>query len=439
VSRESHSRRSTWILIGLLIGAIAGAVAKAWFGGPALDGAVANIIKPVGTIFLRLIFMVVVPLIVSAIVLGVVELGDVRRLGRVGLRCLGMTLLLSGISVVVGLGAVNLFRPGHGIDPAVRERLVAQYTAQAGEKIAQAQQKKPLAQTLLDLIPQNPIEEAVNSFNPDRSNGGLIAVMVFSLIFGVAMTVLGGEGVAPLKAVLDALFRVCLKVIDFAMMLAPVCVACLSFALTATTGLELLGVLASYLAVVLGGMAFHQFGVYSAALALLGGKSPRAFFREAREAIVTAFSTSSSNATLPVSIRVAEEDLRLPPQISRFVLTVGASANQNGTALYEGVTVLFLAQVFGIHLSLGQQFVVALMCILAGVGTAGVPGGSLPLVVGVLMTIGVPAPAIAIILGIDRFLDMCRTALNVTGDLVIATVVSRESAVAERARRTSGL
>jgi DAACS family dicarboxylate/amino acid:cation (Na+ or H+) symporter len=429
VSGQSHSRRSTWILIGLVVGAVAGVVAKAWFGGPALDGAVSNVIKPVGTIFLRLIFMVVVPLVVSAIVLGVVELGDVRRLGRVGLRCLGMTLLLSGASVVVGLGAVNLFQPGHRIDPAVRERLVAQYTGQAGEKIAQAQQRKPLAQTLLDLIPHNPIEEAVNSFNPDKANGGLIAVMVFSLIFGAAMTVLGGESVAPLKAVLDALFRVCLKVIDFAMALAPVCVACLSFALTATTGLELLGALAAYLGVVLGGMAFHQFGVYSTVLALFGGKSPRAFFHEAREAIVTAFSTSSSNATLPVSIRVAEEDLRLPPQISRFVLTVGASANQNGTALYEGVTVLFLAQVFGIDLSLGQQLVVALMCILAGIGTAGVPGGSLPLVVGVLMTIGVPAPAIAIILGIDRFLDMCRTALNVTGDLVIATVVSREPAV----------
>jgi DAACS family dicarboxylate/amino acid:cation (Na+ or H+) symporter len=141
--------------------------------------------------------------------------------------------------------------------------------------------------------------------------------------------------------------------------------------------------------------------------------------------MVTAFGTSSSNATLPVSLRVAEEELGLPPKISRFVLSVGASANQNGTALYEGVTVLFLAQVFGVELTLTQQIVVALMCILAGVGTAGVPGGSLPMVVGVLMTIKVPAASIAIILGIDRVLDMCRTVLNVTGDLVIATVVSR--------------
>jgi DAACS family dicarboxylate/amino acid:cation (Na+ or H+) symporter len=429
VNSDRNSRRSTWILTGLVVGAVLGALFETWFSGPALDDAVANVIKPIGTVFLRLIFMVVVPLIVSAIVLGVVELGDVRRLGRVGVRCLGMTLLLSGASVIVGLVMVNLVQPGHRIDPTMREKLVAQYTTQAGEKIAQAAQKKPLHQTLLDLIPQNPLEEAVNAFNPEKANGGLIAVMVFSLIFGAAMTVLGAENVAPLKAVFDVVFRVSLKVIDFAMALAPVCVACLSFALTATTGLDLLGALAAYLAVVLGGMALHQFGVYSAALALLGGKSPRTFFRQAREAMVTAFSTSSSNATLPVSLRVAEQDLRLPPQISRFVLTVGASANQNGTALYEGVTVLFLAQVFGVHLTLGQQLVVALMCILAGVGTAGVPGGSLPLVVGVLMTIGVPAPAIAIILGIDRFLDMCRTVLNVTGDLVIATVVARGTPV----------
>ncbi len=427
MSSEANSRRSTYILVGLILGAVLGAMARAWWGGPGLDAAVVNVIKPIGSIFLRLIFMVVVPLIISAIVLGVVELGDVRQLGAVGWRCLGLTLLLSGASVVVGLGMVNIFQPGHRIDPTLREKLVEQYTTQAGEKIAQASAKKPLSQTLLDLIPQNPLEESVNAFNPEKANGGLIAVMVFSLFIGGAMIMLAPETVAPLKALLEAIFRVCLKIIDFAMTLAPVCVTCLSFALTATTGLELLGALGAYLGVVLGGMALHQFGIYSAVLALFGRKSPRAFFREAKEAIVTAFSTSSSNATLPVAIRVAEENLRLPPKISRFVLTVGASANQNGTALYEGVTVLFLAQVFGVELSLGQQLVVALMCILAGVGTAGVPGGSLPLVVGVLMTIGVPAQAIAIILGIDRFLDMCRTALNVTGDLVIATVLSRGS------------
>lgn len=414
-----------WILVGLLVGGILGVIAKVSFGGPGLEAAVANVIKPIGSIFLRIIFMVVVPLIISAIVLGVAEMGDVRRLGRVGLRSLAMTLLLSGLSVILGLAMVNIFAPGKNIPPDVRDRLVASYTGQATEKITQGQTSQPLSKTLLDLIPVNPLEESVNAFNPDKANGGLIAVMIFALFVGTAVTMVGHETAAPLKALLESIFRVCLQIIDFAMMLAPFCVACLSFALTATTGWELLHSLLAYFLVVVGGMAIHQFGVYSLVLKFLGGKSPLVFFRESREAIFTAFGTSSSNATLPVSMRVAEENLRLPPKISRFVLTVGASANQNGTALYEGVTVLFLAQVFGVELSLTQQLVVALMCILAGVGTAGVPGGSLPLVVGVLMTINVPAQSIAIILGIDRFLDMCRTMLNVTGDLVIATVVSR--------------
>lgn len=423
-----HSpNRSTWILLGLVIGAILGGVARAWFGGPELEQFVLQVVRPIGSIFLRIIFMIVVPLIISAIVLGVAELGNVGRLGRVGIRCLAMTLLLSGISVVVGLVMVNVFQPGNYLDPEVRTRLLTTYNTDAGAKVAQAEQKKPLTQTLLELIPENPLEEAVNSFNPSQSKGGLLAVMVFSLFVGTAMTILPAADVQPLKALLEAIFKVSLKIIDFAMALAPFGVACLSFALLATTGWDLLASLAGYVVIVVGGMALHQFGVYALALRFLGKKSPIAFYRESKEAMITAFSTSSSNATLPVSLRVAETELRLPPQISRFVLTVGASANQNGTALYEGVTVLFLAQVFGVQLDLTQQIVVALMCILAGIGTAGVPGGSLPLVVGVLISIDVPAQSIAIILGIDRFLDMCRTALNVTGDLVIATIVAQWS------------
>jgi dicarboxylate/amino acid:cation (Na+ or H+) symporter, DAACS family len=425
MTADAGSRRSLWILIGLIVGAILGVAAKWWWPTENLTWSVANVIRPVGNIFLRIIFMVVVPLIFSAIVLGVLELGDPRRLGRVGLRCVAATVLFSAASVVLGLALVNLVKPGERLAPSVREALVQQYAVSAGEKIKQAESAKPLATTLLDLIPQNPLEEAVNAFNPEKANGGMIAVMVFSLFFGVALTMVRTDRAAPIRAVCEGLFDVCLTIIGFAMALAPVCVACLAFALTATTGWELLGSLGLYLFVVLSAMAIHQFGFYAFMLQFFAGRSPREFFRGAREAMVTAFATSSSNATLPVSLRVAEQNLSLPPRISRFVLTVGASANQNGTALYEGVTVLFLAQVFGVDLTLTQQIVVALMCILAGIGTAGVPGGSLPLVVGVLMTIQVPPQSIAIILGIDRFLDMCRSALNVTGDLVIAAVVAR--------------
>jgi DAACS family dicarboxylate/amino acid:cation (Na+ or H+) symporter len=183
--------------------------------------------------------------------------------------------------------------------------------------------------------------------------------------------------------------------------------------------------LGKYVGVVLLALGLHQFGVYSLAVRFLGGMSPRVFFREIQEAMLTAFSTASSNATLPTALRVAEERLKLPPAISRFVLTIGATANQNGTALFEGVTVLFLAQFFGRDLSLTQQFTVLVVCVLAGIGTAGVPAGSLPVIAMILKMVDVPVEGIGIILGVDRFLDMCRTTLNVTGDLAAAVVISR--------------
>jgi DAACS family dicarboxylate/amino acid:cation (Na+ or H+) symporter len=172
-------------------------------------------------------------------------------------------------------------------------------------------------------------------------------------------------------------------------------------------------------------LGIHQFGVYSLAVRFLGGMSPLHFFRAIDEAMLTAFSTSSSNATLPTALKVAEEKLHLPPHVSRFVLTIGATANQNGTALFEGVTVLFLAQFYGVELALSQQAIVLLICVLGGIGTAGVPAGSLPVVAMILGMVGVPPEGIGLILGVDRFLDMCRTTLNVTGDLAAAVVVSR--------------
>lgn len=420
---------SNLILLGLVVGAVLGLVVERNVTDPAslqtLEWWLANVIQPVGRLFIRIIFMIVIPLIFSAIVLGIAEMGDVRKLGRVGLKSVLFTVLLSGTSVVLGLALVNVFAPGKHLSAETKNELTAKYGGQVSQKVEQGTKKVPLADTLLGLIPQNPLLEAVNAFTPNYTGGGLIAVMVFSLFFGVAMAMAPPAKVAALTGILQGIFEVCMLIIGFAMKLAPIGVACLGFALTATLGIDVLRSLGFYAGVVLLGLALHQFGTYSLFLKFVGGKSPLLFFKQVQEAMLTAFSTSSSNATLPVSMRVAEEKLKLPPQISRFVLTVGASANQNGTALYEGVTVIFLAQVFGVDLSLSQQVIVALMCIMAGLGTAGVPGGSLPLVVGVLVTIGVPGEAIAIILGIDRLLDMCRTTLNVTGDLVCAVLVSK--------------
>jgi DAACS family dicarboxylate/amino acid:cation (Na+ or H+) symporter len=227
-----------------------------------------------------------------------------------------------------------------------------------------------------------------------------------------------------LVRVFEQIFDACMRIVHFAMLLAPFAVFAIVFNTAFTFGTDIVASLMFYVATVIAGLLIQQFGVYSALLWTVAHRAPGDFFRRCREVYLYAFSTASSNATLPLSLDVAENKLHLPPQISRFVLTVGSTANQNGTALFEGVTVLFLAQVYGLDLAVGQQVRVMVMSILAGVGTAGVPGGSLPMVMIVAQSVGIPAEGMALILGVDRFLDMCRTAVNVSGDLVIAALVS---------------
>ena len=407
------------ILYGMVAGAGAGLVAN-WVWGPTegLQDFVRTVTYPAGQIFLRLIFMVVIPLIFSALVLGVAELGDVRRLGRVGLKTVVFTLVLSSISVLIGITLVNLIRPGVGMQEADKANLLEILGRTAAD--IEVPPRKAGIEILLDLIPANPLQAMVNAFR-----GEMVAVMVFSLLIGIAVTLCPRERVQPLISLLQAVYEVVMKVIGLAMKLAPYGVAALLFSLTARFGFEILQKLAWYVGVVIGGLALHMFVVYSLFLRYAVGYSPRQFFRRTREILLTGFSTSSSNATLPVTLRVAEQELGVPRQIGGFVLTVGSTANQNGTALYEGVTVLFLAQFFGVELSLGAQVSVVLLSILAGVGTAGVPGGSLPMVGALLVTVGVPWEGLGIILGVDRLLDMCRTVLNITGDVVTAAYVAR--------------
>jgi DAACS family dicarboxylate/amino acid:cation (Na+ or H+) symporter len=418
-SRSQAARILGGLILGLVLGLAAGA-ALPESDQPSLNWWIDQVIQPAGRIFLRIIFMVVIPLILSAIVIGTMEMGDVRTLGRVGWRALIATFALSAASVGIALGLVNLIEPGRSLSAESRQSLVQTYSGASQKSIERGSQSQSVATTLLNFIPENPLAEAVNAFNPENKGGGLLAVMVFSLFVGVALTIAPRERTVTLRGFFEGMFEVSMVIIGFALRLAPFGVACLAFAVAVRLGLDLFRTVG----VVLLGLAIQQFVVYPLTLRFFAGRSPLRFLIDAKEAIITAFSTSSSNATLPVALRVAEKNLAIPPRIARFVLTVGASANQNGTALYEGVTVLFLAQVFGVDLTLTQQIVVALMCVMAGIGTAGVPGGSLPLVVGVLLAINVPPDAIAIILGIDRFLDMCRTALNVSGDLVIAAVVA---------------
>lgn len=392
-------------------------------------------VEPVGKVFLRLMFMVVLPLVFSALSLAVVEIGDVRKLGRMGLRTLGYTAILSGSAVLIGLLLVNTIQPGKSLPKEVRDRIVEKKDEAPREKtekekddpaakaIENAAKSKPIRDTLVDLIPENPLQEMVGALDGSSKGDGMLAVMVFALIFGVAIT-LTPDKCAGLVSWLEGLNAVAMTVIGFAMRLAPVGAGCLVFAVTAKLGLSAVYTLAWFVGTAVLGLALHLFGVYSIVLSLFSRKRPRDFFRETREAMLVAFSTSSSSATLPTAIKVAEQDLKLPPRVANFVLTVGATGNQNGTALFEGVVVLFLAQVMGVDLTVAQQFQVVLMAVLAGVGTAGVPGGSIPLIVVVMQSVGVPGEAIGLIIGVDRLLDMCRTVVNVLGDLVITTCVA---------------
>ncbi len=431
----------TKILLGLLIGTVLGLAARGiaispvdgvatsgggfreWLGAN-LEFIATHIAEPVGKIFLRLIMMMVIPLVVSALALGVLELGDVRRLGIVGLRTLLYTLILSGSAVAIGVGLTNFFQPGSTLPPEQRELLSERYGAKAAQAVAQRKQAKNIRDTLLDLIPENPLQEAVGALDGSSKGNGMLAVMFFSLFLGAALAVTGPVA-DPLVKVLEGLFAVSMTVIGWAMRIAPYGVACLLFAITSQIGFEILKTLGWFVATALGGMLLQFLVVYSTMLWFVAKRSPRQFVTDTSDALITAFGTSSSNATLPTALRVAEENLKLPKEISQFVLTIGSTANQNGTALYEGVVVLFLAQVFGVDLTMSQQVVVVLMSVLAGVGTAGVPGGSIPLIVIVLQSVGVPGEGIGIILGIDRLLDMCRTVLNVGGDLVLAACVGR--------------
>jgi DAACS family dicarboxylate/amino acid:cation (Na+ or H+) symporter len=406
------------MLIGFLVGLIAGLVVYATQRDAAwVDAVTTYVTQPIGQVFLRLLFMLVLPLLFSALVVGISEMGEVRSLKRVGLRTLGYTVVVSSIAVAVSLAVVNLLQPGAGVDRAVAAQMLADSSGRASEIVKVGAEQPSGIDAFVSIVPNNLIEVM-------GSNSAILSVMFFALFFGIGLLITDTPSARTLQRGFEGLFDVTMRLILIVIRLAPIAVACFMFNLAALFGWDLLIRLSAYVGVVLLALGIQMFVVFPALLAVLGRKSPLAFFRETQEASVMAFSTASSNATLPTSLRVADEKLHLPHRVARFVLTVGATANQNGTAMFEGVTVIFLAQFFGVDLSLGQQLMVMLVCILGGIGTAGVPAGSLPVVALILAMVGIQPEAIALVLGVDRFLDMCRTTLNVVGDLVAAQVIS---------------
>lgn len=425
VTSATNSTLPILIFIGLLVGLAGGITVNALLGSEhaGLKWTVANVTEPIGQLFLRLLLMIVIPLVFSSLVVGVAGIGDIRKLGRVGAKSLGYCLVISAISVAIALSLANTLKPGKQINPKTAADLQQRYGSDATRRVEDAKRQGTsdpvLLQIVKTVVPTNPITSVAGE------TPNMLHLMFFSLMIGVGITLLPKERTAGLVQALEGLYAVSTRIIDLVMLLAPFAVACLVFTNLALFGLDLLVPLLWFVVTVLLGLALQMFGVYSLSVYFLSKISPLKFFWRIKTVILTAFSTSSSNATLPTTLRVSEENLGVPREINSFVLTVGATANQNGTALYEGITVLFLAQLAGIDLSFGQQVMVAYLAILGSIGTAGVPSGSIPFIVLVLVTIQVNPALIAIILGVDRLLDMCRTTLNVTGDLTAATFVAR--------------
>ena len=409
---KSHNK----LLLALVAGLVLGTVLHAAGEVEAVNFVSQNILEPFGQLFLRLIFMTVVPLVFCGLVLGVYQLGQHHGLGRTVSRTLFYTLLSSSISVIIGLSLVNLVRPGEGL--SLSQEVLNTQSSQVEKIRSNAESAKTVTQTLLDIVPKNPVQAAAQALE-----GEMLALMFFALVFGFALSrVVKTGGHNSAISVMETIYSATMEIVHLVMRLAPYAVFALVFSTSFKFGWELVRSLSVYVLVVVVGLALQLFVVYAVLLKTMAGRSPWQFFKDCNDVLIYAFATASSNATLPKSLETATEKLQLSPETSRFVLTVGATANQNGTALFEGVTVIFLAQVYGIDLTLSQQFLIVVMAILAGVGTAGVPGGSLPLIMILLQQVGIPPEGLGLVLGVDRFLDMCRTTVNVSGDLVIAAL-----------------
>ena len=416
------------ILGGLALGALVGGGLNAALGTDhaGLKWVATQVTEPIGQLFLRLLLLMVVPLVASSLIMAMGGLGDVRKIGRIGLRCFALALIFSACSVVIGLLLANTLKPGLRIDPALAARIQESHSQEAAKKTAAVNAgavvetaKAPLATLVQSFVPTN-VFASLSKDPPD-----MLGLMVFSLFLGLTLTLVPSAVAKPVLAVAEGIYAAVAKGIELILLLAPYAVFCLLFTMTSRFGFGLLANLGWFVVAVIGGLALQMGAVYSVALAALARVSPWRFFRAIQEAIATSFSTSSSNATLPTALRVSEEKLGIPKPVGSFVLTVGATANQNGTALFEGVTVLFLAQLAGVDLTLSQQLMVVYLAILGGIGTAGVPSGSIPFIIAVLASVGVNPALIGIVLGVDRLLDMCRTVVNVTGDLVMAAIVAR--------------
>ena len=409
----------TKISIGLVLGATAGVGSNllASRTGSTWMQTGLSALSPVGDAFINAITMIVIPLVVASLIIGVASLGDLRSLGRLGGKTLGYYLATTAIAVTIGLTLANLVKPGSGIDDESRAALLEEYGGDAEGRIQLAEDTPTLTEVLVGMIPRNPVRA--------MADGDMLQLIVFTILFGAAASMLREEHKKPIVDLFVAINQISMTIIGWIMGVAPYAVFAIIAAVTAQFGLDILKSLAVYTVVVVVGLLIHAFGTYALLVKFLARRKLSEFYRAAREVQILGFSTSSSNATLPLTIKTAEEKLGISSRVAGFVLPLGATINMDGTALYQGVAVMFIAQVYGIDLSITDQLIVVLTATLASIGAAGVPSAGIITLTLVLLQAGVPAQGIALILGVDRILDMLRTAVNITGDLSTAAFVAR--------------
>lgn len=414
----------TKILLGLAVGLAAGITTNLTVGveNPGVEWVNKYIAGPVGQIFLRMLFMVVMPLVFASIALGVAGLGDIRKVGRVGGKAIGYFIITTVLAATLGLVIVNLMRPWERVLPETRAALMERFAGDASSKVEAAGTTSKFGpETFVAIVPRNPIDAAAKT--------DMLAVIFFGLMFGAALTLIAAEKAKPMVDWLEALNEVVIKIIHFAMLLAPYGVACLIFTVSSRFGFDLMIAVAAFVITVLIALAAHVSITLFAMLRFGIGISPMLFISRVKAALITAFSTSSSSATLPTGLDVSENQLGIPRQIAGFVLPIGSTMCMNGTAIFEGITVIFLAEIFNVDLTLAQMAIVMVMSVITAIGAAGVPGGSIPLLVGILTMFNVPGEGIAIVLGVDRILDMSRTTVNVFSDLTATAFVARSEGV----------
>lgn len=427
----------TQIIIGLVLGLVFG-IASIQFGwSPEFT---VKYIKPFGTIFVNSLKMIAVPLVLASLIVGIANLGDISKLSRMGGKTIGVYLATTTIAITIGLLCVNIIQPGKKLPQETRENLMALYSDNAEDsqqRAAQEQAKGPL-QPLVDVVPEN----VFVSFADNRL---MLQVVFVALLIGVALLQIPRKKGKPVIDFFDGLNDVIIKIVEFIMLLAPYGVFALIATLIVELGgedpnkaFELLYALLWYTVTVLIGLAAMMFVVYPLAFKLFTKVKYKTFFRAMRPAQLLAFSTSSSAATLPVTMEVVERDLKVSEEVTSFVLPLGATINMDGTSLYQGVAAVFIAQALGLGLTIGDQLMIVLTALLASIGTAAVPGAGVVMLVIVLEAIGIPTAGIALILAPDRIIDMCRTVVNVTGDASVAIIVaSTEGGLPEEKIRES--